>query len=919
MAAIAKKKDDQSIIDEYRKCTQATHGWIDEFIQRMDVLDSGSGLSCSQKLATIQKIREEFESASPGKLAAFKDIANKTIEVISNLDAQQVEEQIKGIDRRFNDISKRINRKIQVIESTNKGLENLKNDIDNCHNWIKSSIEELGSPEDKGQNADAKLAHLKNQLKQAEGKQPIIETLEKRLNNIQSELEPIEVLQLQTEIQNLKADEQKLKELLKAEIGSCGKEIQLRKAIDENLEKAEEWLKVNKPTIERENPLSVSDLEAKLHECKKHEADLKEFKDGVLSDLDKQSSALFASVPEQEKDALKQKIQQIRGEFDGAKQDVSNKVNELAALVPDRQKFEDALKGVTMWLSETEVSTSSPIRTTNLPTLEEQLAKYKNLSRESQEIRGNIGKISDEAANISPSLTSGDKQKLTDQLKNVRDRYDKVANLIDDRLKYLEKHIKEYLEAKQKVTDYIQFMGLIQAEIKNLNKPVGSKIEDVQDLLQSYEKILSDLKDSKAKIGEIQVENLPELQTLVTQQDDTIQLIEDQLARLRQLLLLREQFIALVNEIMTFIKKYTGVVTDIERSGDSIEDKIAQYDGVILKIQECEAILASAADKGNKIASEGTAADRNSITEQLQSLKMQLQNLRKLIESQKQKHENTLAEHRKMQENLSSLLDWLHQNETLVKSRPLLNRDPNCVEREIQNHHMLRKKIEKNLDEIQKINDQARNEVGLPGSLLEMLSESRLLLTTLPAELNDREEYLQNNKKYRLDYLLLVSKLNSWLEEVEVRLQNSKHGINFENIAGDLEEHKLFFGTEPMMTELVTVQIQEAADKIWSSLNNSEQNDLSKELQHHKQVFKNTVSAAKSHQNHLEENLKLWKEYCECYEKVSNLIERSKLPEESVENLGALNFILQKVNHALNDVQVSFYLLYLLNSIYSFM
>ncbi|XP_055711373.1 muscle-specific protein 300 kDa isoform X7 [Phlebotomus papatasi] len=903
MAAIAKKKDDQGVIDEYRKCTQATHGWIDEFIQRMDVLDSGSGLSCSQKLATIQKIREEFESASPGKLAAFKDIAGKTIEVISNLDAQQVEEQIKGIDRRFNDISKRINRKIQVIESTNKGLENLKNDIDNCHNWIKSSIEELGSPEDKGQNADVKLAHLKNQLKQAEGKQPIIETLEKRLNNIQSELEPIEVLQLQTEIQNLKADEQKLKELLKAEIGSCGKEIQLRKAIDENLEKAEEWLKVNKPVIERENPLSVADLEAKLHEYKKHEADLKEFKDGVLSDLDKQSSALFASVPEQEKDALRQKIQQIRGEFDGAKKDVSSKVNELVGLVPDRQKFEDALKGVTMWLSETEVSTSSPIRTTNLPTLEEQLAKYKNLSRESQEIRGTIGKITDEAANISQSLTPGDKQKLTDQLKSVRDRYDKVANLIDDRLKYLEKHIKEYLEAKQKVTDYIQFMGLIQAEIKNLNKPVGSKIEDVQELLQSYEKILSDLKDSKAKIGEIQVENLPELQTLVTQQDDTIQLIEDQLARLRQLLLLREQFIALVNEIMTFIKKYTGVVTDIEKSGDSIEDKIAQYDGVILKIQECEAILASAADKGNKIASEGTAADRNSITEQLQSLKMQLQNLRKLIESQKQKHENTLAEHRKMQENLSSLLDWLHQNETQVKSRPLLNRDPNCVEREIQNHHMLRKKIEKNLDEIQKINDQARNEVGLPGSLLEMLSESRLLLTTLPAELNDREEYLQNNKKYRLDYLLLVSKLNSWLEEVEVRLQNSKHGINFENIAGDLEEHKLFFGTEPMMTELVTVQIQEAADKIWSSLNNSEQNDLSKELQHHKQVFKNTVSAAKSHQNHLEENLKLWKEYCECYEKVNNLIERSKLPEESVENLGALNFILQKVNHALNDVQ----------------
>ncbi|GAB0095245.1 nesprin-1 [Sergentomyia squamirostris] len=903
MAAIAKKKDDQAIIDDYRKCTQATHGWIDEFIQRMDVLDSGSGLSCAQKLATIQKIKDEFDSASPGKLASFKDVAGRTIEVISNLDAQQVEEQTKGVDRRFNDISKRINRKIQVIESTNKGLDNLKNDIDNCHNWIKSSIAELSGQEEKAENADTKLAHLKNQLKQAESKQPIIETLEKRLNNIQSELEPIEVLQLQTEIQNVKADEQKLKDLLKAEIGSCGKEIQLRKAIDDNLEKASEWLRANKPVIEKENPLSVADLEVKLHHCKKNEQDLKDFKDGVLSDLDKHSTALFTSVPEPEKELLARKIQQIKEEYDGVRQGVSEKINEVVALIPDRQKFEDGLKSVTMWLSETEVSTASPIRTTNLPTLEEQLAKYKNLSKESQEMRIKIADLSEEAGNISPNLVSNDKQKIWDQLKGVRDRYDKVSKVIDDRLRYLEKYIKEYLEAKEKVTDWIQFMGLIQAEIKNLNKPVGSKIEDVQDLLNSYEKILGDLKDSKAKIGEIQVENLPELQTLATQQDDMIQLIEDQLARLRQLLLLREQFIALVNEIINFIKKYTGVVADIEKSGDSIEDKIAQYDGVILKIQECEAVLASAADKGNKIASEGTAADRNSITEQLQSLKMQLQNLRKLIETQKQKHENTLAEHRKMQADLSSLLDWLHQNETLVKSRPLLNRDPNCVEREIQNHNSLKKKIEKHLDEIQKINDQARNEVGLPGSLLEMLSESRLLLTTLPAELNDREQYLQNNKKYRLDYLLLVSKLNSWLEEVEVRLQNSRHGIDFENIVADLEEHKLFFGTEPMMTELVTVQIQEAADRIWSSLNNSDQNDLSKELQHHKQVFKNTVASAKSHQNHLEENLQLWKQYCECYEKVNSLIERSKLPEESVENLGALNFILQKVNQALNDVQ----------------
>ena len=107
---------------------------------------------------------------------------------------------------------------------------------------------------------------------------------------------------------------------------------------------------------------------------------------------------------------------------------------------------------------------------------------------------------------------------------------------------------------------------------------------------------------------------------------------------------------------------------------------------VIVKIQECEAMLASATDKGQQIAAEGSAADRNSVTEQLQSLKQQLQALRRAVEKQREQHEMAAAEHKKLATELEAILDWLHANEATVRSRPLLERDPASVEKEIEKH-----------------------------------------------------------------------------------------------------------------------------------------------------------------------------------------------------------------------------------------
>lgn len=237
--------------------------------------------------------------------------------------------------------------------------------------------------------------------------------------------------------------------------------------------------------------------------------------------------------------------------------------------------------------------------------------------------------------------------------------------------------------------------------------------------------------------------------------------------------------------------------------------------------------------------------------------------------------------------------------------RPLLNRDVKSVENELKSHDELCDQVNDYLDRIRKIQQSVKHEDGMPSSLLEQLSEASSLLQSLPRELEERGKYLESNKEKRVHYVSLKQKLYDWVKEAEIRLSNNKEGVDFENILTDLEEHRIFFSSEGAMKELVSKTIQEAADKIWPSLTPYEQEELSREQQQHTQILKNTLNSAKSQKAQLEQDAEIWKDYCQSLEKVKSVISRTKFTDEPVSTLAGLHFNIQKLSHALNDVQVS--------------
>lgn len=113
---------------------------------------------------------------------------------------------MKSVERRYNDIAKRIQRKLQMLEITYKAIDGTKSEVNAQNEWLQKEINNMHHPEPLGYESKSVKERQKkvaNLLKETDGKKTIIDSLEKKVSNIQSELEPSEQTQLESELAEL--------------------------------------------------------------------------------------------------------------------------------------------------------------------------------------------------------------------------------------------------------------------------------------------------------------------------------------------------------------------------------------------------------------------------------------------------------------------------------------------------------------------------------------------------------------------------------------------------------------------------------------------------------------------------------------------------------------------------------------------
>lgn len=906
MKAVDQFKHSLCLIESYREALQESHKWIDSLIKDLDLIDMGNNTTCLQKLETVRNIEKSYSEQYPQRLTTIYEIKDKLVAVISNLDSQQVEEQVKGIERRFNDLSKRIIRKLQTLEATTANLTLLTDDMNNTLEWLNTSKKSLSASPKQPPN-EVQLYHYKDVLKQTDDKQIVITTLEKRIAELQSELEPIEQMNIQNQIQMVNLDCLNLKDMLKHEIANLNKYLDQQKKQMENLERTLEQIKEVKSNLLRDSrdkiPLNITKVEDNLSIFKKYWNSLQQIKDSGLIEIDAPSlSPMDISIEKKIPDETSSQIIIVQKEFKDAEQIVTNRLTELNEALPYRRSFYGHLKSLTIWINTIQENLSLPFRAADIHTMEDQLRKYEMFSGELTQNAAILASFNDLGSKIKESLNIADNEVISTELNLINNRFSNIGETLRDNISLANKTIEAYKDDKARLMDCQQFLELQKAALKNLNRPIGNRIEDVKAMLEAYESILENLRESKTKITPVTNENLPELHAVKQQQDDLITSIENQLSRLRQLLLLREQFISTINQIVAIIEQCNKDVGQIGIAGENADAKLNKLILILNNVQDAEALLASAGDKGNKIGSEGTMADKNTITDLLHSLKVQIQSTRKLVDNQKQKLEDVMQEHKKLINELSNAIDDLQQQEIEIKSRPILGREATFVDRDISKLSVTKKSIERKLFELKKIVQKCELDATLPNVLAEKLSEARLLMQAIPKELGDLEAYLNNHKGFRLGYGDTLSKINCWIDEAENKLRGNTR-FNMQRITEEINSHKVYFlGDGEICKDLEL--LENKANKIYLSLSPEDQRQQTEEVREVKAKVEEMLNLANEKLIRLEEHAQLFKEILELNNSLTMFVNSLRPTIDPIDNINSVHNAEQKITQFLNNFQV---------------
>ena len=133
---IDSRTDTLAKVEQYRTKLQSVYTWFDTIIKQLEKCDKVDSVdSRKKKEEGVQNLWSQFEDAR-SQVDDLRTTANVVMLELSSLDIQQVEEQLRSVEKKYSDLQKRVGKKMQVIEMTRKGYEDFKTDVVTLQEWL---------------------------------------------------------------------------------------------------------------------------------------------------------------------------------------------------------------------------------------------------------------------------------------------------------------------------------------------------------------------------------------------------------------------------------------------------------------------------------------------------------------------------------------------------------------------------------------------------------------------------------------------------------------------------------------------------------------------------------------------------------------------------------------------------------------
>ncbi|CAG0880678.1 unnamed protein product [Cyprideis torosa] len=639
-------------------------------------------------------------------------------------------------------------------------------------------------------------------------------------------------------------------------------------------------------------------LEEELTSVKVLETGLKNFEDCDLLLVQKSGVSLLKVCPVSEKEELSGLLEGLEKSLDGLKTSMAESSEELQQTLKMRKEFEQLTNSAKEWLDRANLTLSAELRLTGPSVLEEQLSQVESLQQGATYVKPTVERLGDLSNDFFDTLSAPDQLFMQDSVSNIQARFQAADKSIQDRIDTLKDALDRFQKVQHALRAAEKTLEELKSEIGFLNRPIGWTPEDAQEILSSYETALAKVQAFGVELGNIQKMskgNIPALLNLFKEQESLMLNIENQIGRARQLVVIRQQFMSVLSDIGSGSVKLSEKLREVDASGEtSIDRKLKQYDELLDEVQELEALLVSAEDKGAQISHEGSAIDRNTVNEALAQTRSELSAVKKQIQEQKQSYLAVLEDHHRMSEQVEEAVSGLVALESTVKGRPLLSLNQESVQSELTKQEELSSSLDEALQAFKKVAESVRNQKDqekLPSALLDRMGEGSVLEKALPEELKKRQKYLEDSVSQRLEYHKLKKELEDWIKEGLALANVSK--VNFTHLQEDLEALKAFFVNESSQKEKMQ-QVQSVSEKIKPSVSSGEQDVLSREVQTLNHELSNLLQLFQERKSLLEKSVSGWKKFQTQLSAVQNVPHIPTI-EEMPTSLPVLKSIKQKL------------------------
>ena len=878
----------------------------------MDSIEKNDSYLCKDKKIKFDELRTNFHDSFIDKKKELITLAEKVRQIVNNHDIQQVSEQLKNIDRRFDELSERLRRKYQIFEITCHEIDSIENEINLLTNKL---VEQYREKIENNKNYGYSSQELKDRIKIYEKflrendlKNNSKSNLRKRIENIRNDVEEFEVKHLENQLNKYERKSIEIFKKTQIDLQKLLEAIEICYQFENELKDIQSYLETKSNEIFQEFPnipLKSDDILQQINHLKFYENSFIKFQNTNLDNFEKKCQFLSTECNENNKIELKNLSDSIKSDYLKMVDDLNNLLKNFDKLYENRKNFEKKFDYITNLIKDAEQFAKFEMIHYDVNILNEKLELYKNLKIQNQEIDNDINQLIDNSKTFMNNLKVTDQILLHDQINGLENRNNNLSKLFDNHISLIENFQKELQILNEKFDEISKFVEVTKSELNSLNKPINENLTDVETLLNTYEALFLETNNKKLIFNDLFSHNKSNnYNSLATDLNTLSNVIENEIIKVKAWYLLREQYYSIKTDLIDSLDQFEETFRNINQLKISAEEKIQKYDNFGVKIQELYALLASLVDKTQEISNTCSILDFNKLSEDNQQLNVRLNNFQKNIEINRKDYEMIAEEHEKILNEINEIFDWFNENNHKIHSKPLLNQTIASVTKEMDLYVNLKSNIDQQLNHVTTIVTNLENDENLPIFLFEKLSDLRSLMTSIPQIMFEQQEYLNINKQLRIDYDNIITELQLWFEKANVILDRNQNGFCLKTIQQHFEDHQLYFKDVSQIRDTFSEKLQHSINNMWASLSKVHQEDLICEQNEFFRKFDSIQNLEKSQKSSISETIDLWNEWKLILDKIQITINRNQLIDVSVESLINLQFHIQHVQDSLQDLQV---------------